>query len=250
MTDYLRVTQGGVAPTGQTKDCGRSRTDSRSISIWIESERPSIVATLLETIGTTDDMVAVGRGDTDDADGESGATAVLRLPSILIASCETADLFDPRRLQRLARRHLPARVLWIMDSAPTTKATARVLLGVVSRGFCHGYVLNADPVATWMRAVRAVAAGDIWLPRSLLVEALAVLETFDERRPEIERAEPSALTQREQQICDLVCAGHTNKEIGRRLAIAEDTVKKHLQHAYAKIGIRRRAQLRLRDDAY
>jgi len=111
-------------------------------------------------------------------------------------------------------------------------------------------VLNNDPAATWMRAVRAVAAGDIWLPRSLLVEALAVLETFDERPAETERAEPSALTQREQQICDLVCAGHTNKEIGRRLAIAEDTVKKHLKHAYAKIGIRRRAQLLLRDDAY
>ena len=35
----------------------------------------------------------------------------------------------------------------------------------------------------------------------------------------------------------------TNKEIAQRLSIAEDTVKKHLQHIYKKLGVPRRSVL-------
>jgi DNA-binding CsgD family transcriptional regulator len=50
-------------------------------------------------------------------------------------------------------------------------------------------------------------------------------------------------TDREQQIIALLLQGMTNKEIAQTLGIAEDTVKKHLQHAYKKLGVRRRALL-------
>lgn len=50
-------------------------------------------------------------------------------------------------------------------------------------------------------------------------------------------------TSREQETVRLLLSGMTNKEIAHRLAIAEDTVKKHLQHVYRKLGVRRRAVL-------
>lgn len=53
----------------------------------------------------------------------------------------------------------------------------------------------------------------------------------------------SLCTAREQQILLLLVQGMTNKEIGHHLGIAEDTVKKHLQHVYRKFGVRRRASL-------
>ena len=37
-------------------------------------------------------------------------------------------------------------------------------------------------------------------------------------------------------------AGHTNKEIGRRLEIEEGTVKARLKQAFRKLGVRNRAQ--------
>jgi LuxR family maltose regulon positive regulatory protein len=40
--------------------------------------------------------------------------------------------------------------------------------------------------------------------------------------------------------------GFTNKEIARRLGIQEDTVKKHLQAVFGKLGVHRRALLALR----
>jgi RNA polymerase sigma factor (sigma-70 family) len=50
-------------------------------------------------------------------------------------------------------------------------------------------------------------------------------------------------TSREQQTLRLLLSGMTNKEIAQQLGIAEDTVKKHLQHVYKKLGVRRRAVL-------
>lgn len=55
-----------------------------------------------------------------------------------------------------------------------------------------------------------------------------------------------ALTVREVQIVAKLREGATNKEIARHLGIQEDTVKKHLQSVYRKLGVHRRALLLLR----
>jgi DNA-binding NarL/FixJ family response regulator len=47
-------------------------------------------------------------------------------------------------------------------------------------------------------------------------------------------------TVREQQIVTLVLQAMTNKQIAQQLGIVEDTVKKHLQHVYTKLGVHRR----------
>ena len=53
------------------------------------------------------------------------------------------------------------------------------------------------------------------------------------------------LTERESQVAEHVRQGFTNKEIARRLGIQEDTVKKHLQAVFTKLGVRRRALVAL-----
>jgi two-component system nitrate/nitrite response regulator NarL len=53
----------------------------------------------------------------------------------------------------------------------------------------------------------------------------------------------SSLTRRERQIARVIAEGATNKEIGRRLRMAEGTVKVHLHHIYCKLGIANRTAL-------
>jgi DNA-binding CsgD family transcriptional regulator len=66
----------------------------------------------------------------------------------------------------------------------------------------------------------------------------------DRRRQTSELGPESAVcTARERQIIRLLVQGMTNKQIANKLGIAEDTVKKHLQHVYKKLGVRRRALL-------
>jgi len=51
------------------------------------------------------------------------------------------------------------------------------------------------------------------------------------------------LTEREEQIIQLVCEGCPNREIARRLQISISTVKTHLHNVYEKTGIRSRILL-------
>ncbi|MEV6493486.1 helix-turn-helix transcriptional regulator [Actinoplanes sp. NPDC051633] len=45
------------------------------------------------------------------------------------------------------------------------------------------------------------------------------------------------LTTRERQVLQLVAAGHTNRQIGRRLSITEATVRKHLEHIFERLQV-------------
>jgi DNA-binding NarL/FixJ family response regulator len=55
----------------------------------------------------------------------------------------------------------------------------------------------------------------------------------------------AALTPREREVYELMCAGLTNPEIARRLFIAPSTVKVHVHHVFDKVGIRSRTALAL-----
>jgi predicted ATPase/DNA-binding CsgD family transcriptional regulator len=62
----------------------------------------------------------------------------------------------------------------------------------------------------------------------------------DRQRPQIGWA---SLTPVERDVVRLVAEGHTNAEIGQRLFISVNTVKKHLTHVYAKVDVDGRADL-------
>jgi DNA-binding CsgD family transcriptional regulator len=55
--------------------------------------------------------------------------------------------------------------------------------------------------------------------------------------------EKQNLSRREAQVALLCMRGLTNAEIGRRLRVAEQTVKFHLRHIFIKFGVRRRTEL-------
>lgn len=51
------------------------------------------------------------------------------------------------------------------------------------------------------------------------------------------------LTSREQHIVELLVVGYSNKQVARRLGIAEQTVKNHVRHIMTKLGVSSRVQL-------
>jgi DNA-binding CsgD family transcriptional regulator len=52
-----------------------------------------------------------------------------------------------------------------------------------------------------------------------------------------------SLTSTERLVVDLVAAGRTNPEIAAQLLISPNTVKSHLAHVFAKLGVRTRTEL-------
>lgn len=68
-----------------------------------------------------------------------------------------------------------------------------------------------------------------------------ILAAFGATEP-AQAAIPEPLTDREQEVLELIAAGLTNREVAERLVIAPGTVKKHTAHIYGKLGVNNRTQ--------
>jgi DNA-binding NarL/FixJ family response regulator len=104
-----------------------------------------------------------------------------------------------------------------------------------------GFLLKDATAEELFDAVRVVAAGDALLSprvtRRLITE-------FTRLRPK-QPSSPVALeelTPRETEVLRLVAEGLSNAEIAQRLIVSEETVKTHVGHVFAKLGVHDRAQ--------
>src|SRR4051812_1218188 len=119
--------------------------------------------------------------------------------------------------------------------ALTTYADDASVLGALRAG-ARGY-LTKDAGAEQIRAaVEAVARGEAALDPAIQHHVLAAVST--PVAPEL----PDDLTPREAEVLTLIAEGLTNAEIAERLVVSAATVKSHVNHIFAKIGARDRAQ--------
>jgi DNA-binding NarL/FixJ family response regulator/signal transduction histidine kinase len=122
--------------------------------------------------------------------------------------------------------------------ALTTYADDASVLGALRAG-ARGY-LTKDAGAEEIRAaVEAVARGEAALDPSVQHHVVAAL-AGDE--PAAGRELPDELTPREAEVLALIAAGRTNAEIAEALVVSAATVKSHINHIFAKTGVRDRAQ--------
>jgi len=116
----------------------------------------------------------------------------------------------------------------------------------VLRSHARGCLDTDVPPLVFVHAVRAVARGELWLPRWMLeiVYEQALAGGLAAPRTHPGSVSPRReLTPREVEVLQLVRAGLTNKEVARQLDISASTVKKHLHSALAKRGMFRRRQV-------
>ncbi len=88
-------------------------------------------------------------------------------------------------------------------------------------------------VQTLVEAIRAVAAGLVWMPPALQAEVASQWSSSASK----------PLTSRETEIVRHVASGLRNAEIAQRLAITEATVKSHLNNIFDKLDLRDRVEL-------
>ena len=109
----------------------------------------------------------------------------------------------------------------------TTYDTDADILRAIEAG-ATGYLLKDTPREQLFAAVRAAARGESVLAPAVAAKLMRSVRT----RPDHEQ-----LTDRELDVLRLVADGLTNRAIGHRLHIGEATVRTHLVHAYAKLGV-------------
>ena len=93
-------------------------------------------------------------------------------------------------------------------------------------------------------AALAVAVG-IWLGRSLRrrkPSEPSAVQPSEPFAPDVARLAQLGLTPRELEILGLIASGLSNREIGEKLFVSENTVKTHASRLFDKLGARRRTQ--------
>jgi two-component system, NarL family, response regulator LiaR len=106
------------------------------------------------------------------------------------------------------------------------------------RAGAAGYLLKNVEPRELARSIRVAAAGEAMIDPAV---AARLVDALGEDR----RAPDPGLTPREQEVLDLIERGFANKRIALELRIAEKTVKTHVSHVLAKLGVSDRTQAAL-----
>ncbi|MFC4493740.1 response regulator [Streptomyces ovatisporus] len=193
-----------------------------------------------------DDHEVVRRGVHDLLDAEPDLTivgeaataeqALVRIPAlrpqVAVLDVRLPD-GDGVQVCRELRSRMPELACLMLTSFDDEEA----LLDAIMAG-ASGYVLKQITGTDLVSAVRTVASGQSMLDPGATTRLMARLRAGSE---EPEDTLP-ALTEREQEILALVGEGLTNREIGKRLYLAEKTVKNNISRLLAKLGVERRVQ--------
>ena len=166
--------------------------------------------------------------------GEAGdGVAAVEAAEELKPDVVLMDLVMPRLDGVGAMRELRERVPGARVIALTSFFDENRLLPVLRAG-AAGYLLKNAPPPELARAVRAAHAGEALLDP---VVAARLVETLARDSEPIDR-----LTPREREVLVLIGRGFPNKLIARELSLSEKTVKTHVGHVLAKLGVTDRTQ--------
>ncbi|KUH40562.1 MULTISPECIES: response regulator [Streptomyces] len=193
-----------------------------TVRLLLADDHPVVRAGLRAVLDTEADFTVVGEAATAEAAVERAAAGGVDVvlmdlqfgPGGMHGSAATAAI--------TARAGAP-RVLVL-----TTYDTDADILAAVEAG-ASGYLLKDAPPEELAAAVRTAAAG-----RSALAPAVA------HRLMHRMRAPARTLTRRELEVLGLVGEGLSNQQISRRLFLSQATVKSHLVHVFAKLGVESR----------
>jgi DNA-binding NarL/FixJ family response regulator len=170
------------------------------------------------------------------SDGEEAIAATQRLqPNVVLMDIQMPKLDGIAATRRIADDpYINSRVVIL-----TTFEQDEYVFEALRAG-ASGFLLKNAPPEQLVEAVRTVAAGDALLSPAI---TRRVIEDYAQRtvaRTTNSRLE--LLTDREREVLRLLATGKSNAELAHELFLGEGTIKTHVSHLFAKLGLRGRVQ--------
>lgn len=167
------------------------------------------------------------------SDGRQALDLVRReKPDVVIMDLTMPHLNGIEATRQIKAEHPQAQVV-----ALSQHTDRRFVVGVFQSG-ATGYVVKEELFTELARAIRTVAAGQVYLSPPV---AGMVVEGFVRQ---LDREVPAGvLTPREREVLQLIVEGHTTPEIARNLHLSARTVTTHRQHLMDKLDIHTVAEL-------
>lgn len=183
--------------------------------------------TMLEAAG--DVRVVAEAGTVRDAIVQAERTK----PDVIVMDVRLADGSGIEATREIRAQSPETKVLMLTSFADDEALFASIMAGA------SGYVLKQIRGDDLVRAIRSVGRGN-----SLLDPAVTatVLERLRKGKHLLRDERLARLSAQEERILTLVAEGHTNRQIGSQLKLAEKTVKNYVSTILSKLEVGRRAE--------
>jgi DNA-binding NarL/FixJ family response regulator len=195
-------------------------TNEKAIRILVADDHYVVRMGITALVNTEPDMEVVGEA----ADGDQAVAMFQRLsPNLVLMDLRMPAKDGIAATKEIRATNPNARVLMLTTYDGDTDIHRAMEAGA------QGYVLKNSTGDKLIPALRAVAAGEKWIPREI-ASRLAARKMFED------------LTPRELQVLQQMAKGLANKEIGDVLKITEHTVKDHLKSILGKLRVADRTE--------
>jgi DNA-binding NarL/FixJ family response regulator len=202
------------------------------IRVLVADDQTLVRAGFRAILEVQDDLEVVGEAEDGD---EAVALARELRPDVVLMDIRMPGVDGIEATRRLLRDGDAPRILML-----TTFDLDEYVYEAMKAG-ASGFLLKDAPRDQLVGAVRTVAAGNALLAPALVRR---LIEDFVRRPAPGARppAELDDLTEREREVLTLIARGLANAEIAARLFLSEATVRTHVTHILAKLGLRDRVQ--------
>ncbi len=200
-------------------------------TLFVESLR-----TVLET--RADDMMVVGVAH----DGGRAVEVVAEThPDVVLMDVRMPGTNGVESTRLIKEGYPETRVLMLTTFDDDQYVIEALRLGAV------GYLLKNMPPAELISAIRAVHEGGVLISPQVANKLVGLLTSSQNKAGDNQENNQTAalvnqLSGREKEILQLMAEGLDNKEIAKKLFIAEQTVKNYVSVIYSKLGVRDRVQ--------
>jgi DNA-binding NarL/FixJ family response regulator len=186
--------------------------------------------TLLEAAPDIKPVASAGDGE------EAVALCARHRPDVVLMDLRMPKLDGVEATRRIRAAHPDTEIVVL-----TTLADEASILDALQAG-ARGYLTKDAGIAEIARAVHAAADHQALLDPVVQSRLIAAASAGARPAPPPAQSLPDGLTPREAEVLSLIARGLSNGEIAATLVVSEATVKTHINHVFAKIGARDRAQ--------
>jgi DNA-binding NarL/FixJ family response regulator len=164
---------------------------------------------------------------------EAISEAARTRPDVIVMDVRLPDGSGIEATREIRARNEQINVLMLTSFADDEALFSSIMAGA------RGYVLKKIRGGDVVRAIRTVGRGESLLDPAATA---AVLERLRQGKHVVSDEKLARLSPQEERILMLVAEGHTNRQIGVRLRLAEKTVKNYVSTILSKLEVSRRAE--------
>jgi DNA-binding NarL/FixJ family response regulator len=197
------------------------------IRVLLVDDHPIVLAGIKALIQSTSGVKLVG-----EATNGTAAIAMIQetIPDIAVVDLSIPGISGLELARQVVKEQPAVKVLVLTLHDESLYVRQALEAGV------RGYLVKRSAADELIRAIRAIAAGGIYLDPAIAGKALSPIAAHAVSRF-------VALSDRESEVIKLVAQGFSAKEIAGRLALSIKTAETYKARAAEKLGLRTRADI-------